>query len=226
MYFGHFAVAVAIKAKEPKVPTLPIFIGVCFLDILNAFFILIGISRVSPNLEALPYLFYNLDYIDWDHSLTMALVWSFLWGASFLKDKKIALIAFLAAFSHFLIDWPMHNSDLALYPNSHLHFGLGLWGKMGIWAWVGEIFFSGILLIYAWQKSTTYRNNLKWQIIFLCLLASQLSPWLSPMKFAATLSEPYAHLMHAYLMFAGFLVPPGIFIWLDSLSKKEKKDPI
>jgi hypothetical protein len=128
MYVGHFAIGLAIKARMPEVPTLPIMLGVGFLDILDGLFIIAGFDRVTPNLLAGPYLFFDLTFIDWDHSLLMALLWSLVWGVLFSRTPKVALVAALAAFSHFIADWPMHNGDLALYPHSSEHLGYAFLG--------------------------------------------------------------------------------------------------
>ena len=54
MYFGHYAVAAAIKAKEPDIPTAPLLVGTGILDMLNGIFIMGGFDTVTPNLKALP----------------------------------------------------------------------------------------------------------------------------------------------------------------------------
>ncbi len=223
MYFGHYAVAAAIKAKEPGVPALPILFGVCFLDLLNAAFILVGINTITANPEALPYLYFDLTFIDWDHSLLMAIVWSLVWGAFFYKSKKVAAVAALAAFSHIVTDWPMHNSDLALFPYSNIHLGLGLWGTLGIWSWVLEILFSAALLGYAWVKTKRSGGNLVGPMVFIAFLAVQLNPWLSPLKFVATFSEPYASLTVSVLLFFGFLFPSLILIRLYARMEANKR---
>src|SRR5262249_24956218 len=61
----------------------------------------------------------------------MAIVLSLVWAAFFWRDKRTAVIASLAVFSHFLADWPVHNHDLALYPYSEAHLGYGLWERLG-----------------------------------------------------------------------------------------------
>lgn len=60
MYFGHFAVGMAIKAKYQNVPLLPIILGAGFLDVINGILVAIGIEKVTPNLLALPYLYFDL----------------------------------------------------------------------------------------------------------------------------------------------------------------------
>lgn len=214
MYTGHFAIGLAMKARWPSTPTLPIMLGVGFLDLLDGVFIMAGIDRVTPNLHTLPYLYFDLTYIDWDHSLLMAIVWSLVWGALFLKDKRVALLATCAAFSHFLADWPLHNQDLALYPNAADHLGFGLWGKLSIGSWVLEGVFAAALALYYYVASAKRGVSGLWPCILLAVLFFQLSPWLSPMKFVAMLNEPAAHLLHGALVTTGFLVPGLIFIWL------------
>lgn len=214
MYVGHFAIGLALKARHPRVPALPLVFGAGFLDILNGLFIVLGWDRVAPDLLAGPYLFFDLRFIDWDHSLLAALFWSAAWGALFLRDRRVAALAFLAAFSHFVADWPVHNGDLALYPHAELHLGYGLWGKLGTASWVLEGVFAAALVAYAWRTAARRGVSLLWPSIVLVVLFASLSPWLSPMKVAAGLSEPWAHLLHGTLVAVGFLVPGGLLTWL------------
>ena len=207
MYVGHFAIGLAIKARYPKVPALPIMMGVGFLDLLDGIFILLGFNTVTPNLASGPYLFFDLTFIDWDHSLLAALFWSMIWGLLFVKHRAVAAVAALAAFSHFIADWPMHNSDLALYPHSIEHYGYGLWGKLGTLAWVIEGVFSAVLAVYAWRISARRGVSLVWPCAVLVVLFLQLSPVASPMKFVATLQEPLTHILHGALVSLGFLIP-------------------
>lgn len=76
MYFGHYAVATAVKAKKTEIPALPLFMATGAMDMANGIFIMLGLDKVTPNLNARPYLFFDLTFIDWDHSLVMGLFWS------------------------------------------------------------------------------------------------------------------------------------------------------
>lgn len=227
MYFGHYAVAIAAKAKQPDIPTAPLLVGTGLLDILNGIFIMGGIDKVTPNLEASPYLFFDLTFIDWDHSLFMATFWSLLFGAVcwllYKKDKKIGIISALVAFLHFVSDIPMHNADLALYPYSNTKIGLGLWGSLGTWSWIIEVIFTILLLTYAWKKHKKRGENLWIQVAFIGLLCVQLSPRFSPMKKIATLSEPMASLLHGLAVFSGFVVPGLILMWMYRRSEQKVK---
>lgn len=225
MYFGHYAVAAAVKAKEPDIPAAPLLFGTGILDILNGVFIMGGFDKVTANLKALPYLFFDLTFIDWDHSLLMAILWSLLFGVIcwliYKKNKKIGIVSALVAFLHFVADLPMHNADLALYPHSSIKLGFGLWGSFGVWSWVLEGVFTIILLSYSWKKHRDRGENIWMQVAFIGLLIIQLSPWFSPMKIIATLPEPMAHIMHGLAVFMGFVIPGFILMWMYNRSKKK-----
>ena len=214
MYVGHFAIGLALKAKFPKTPALPLLMGVGFLDLLDGIFIVLGFNTVTPNLLAGPYLFFDLTFIDWDHSLVAALFWSVVWGLAFIKDRRVAVMAFIAAFSHFVADWPMHNGDLALYPFSVEHFGLGAWGKLGTLSWILEGIFTGALMLYAFRSAAARGERWGWVCAVMALLFLNLSPWLSPMKHVATFNEPAAHVVHGILVTMGFVLPGLLLRWL------------
>lgn len=138
MYVGHFAAALALKGAEPRAPTWGLLIGVGVLDLLFGPFVLLGIERVSVTPGTSPG--FALDYIDWSHSLVMALVWSALFAAAFWRfGKPVALVMGAAVFSHFLLDLPMHPADLALWPNSAAHVGFGLWRALPTGWWFVEL---------------------------------------------------------------------------------------
>ncbi|MGN5576786.1 hypothetical protein GTJ42_04325 [Xanthomonas hortorum pv. gardneri] len=221
MYVGHFAIGLALKASFPGIPTLPLLLGVGFLDILDGIFIMLGWDIVTPNFAAGPYLFFDLTFIDWDHSLLAAVVWSVVWACLFWKDRRIAVLAFVASFSHFLADWPMHNNDLALLPHSQTHFGLGLWGRFGTASWVIEGVFVVVLAAYAWNSARKRGVNWIWPLVVLTIAFFNLSPWLSPMKHIAVLDEPAAHLLHGLLVTLGFLLPGALLTWL--VNREERK---
>ncbi|APP79351.1 hypothetical protein ABQZ99_017250 [Xanthomonas hortorum pv. vitians] len=221
MYVGHFAIGLALKASFPGIPTLPLLLGVGFLDILDGIFIMLGWDIVTPNFAAGPYLFFDLTFIDWDHSLLAAVVWSVVWACLFWKDRRIAVLAFVASFSHFLADWPMHNNDLALLPHSQTHFGLGLWGRLGTASWVIEGVFVVVLAAYAWNSARKRGVNWIWPLVVLTIAFFNLSPWLSPMKHIAVLDEPAAHLLHGLLVTLGFLLPGALLTWL--VNREERK---
>jgi membrane-bound metal-dependent hydrolase YbcI (DUF457 family) len=182
MYAGHFAAGLAIKAKEPRAPTWALLVGVTFLDLLFAPFVLLGIERahltpgVSPG--------FALDDVDWSHSLAMAAVWSLLFAAFFLKQGKAVMAALaFAVFSHYLLDILMHPADQALWPGSTLHFGLGLWRLWPRGWWWFELGFIGICSAYYYlraQQLRSFGGRAAAVVAVVVLLHIANSPWLSP----------------------------------------------
>ncbi len=181
MYAGHFAAGLALKAREPSAPTWGILIGVGLLDLLFGPFVLMGLERASITPAISPG--FSLDYIDWSHSLTMSLVWSALFAAAFLRlGWRVAGVMALAVFSHFLLDLPMHPPDMALWPGSNVHLGLGLWQKLPTGWWYVELVFVAAAGAYYWSRarSSTKFGRLPLAVLLvLGLLHLSNSPWLS-----------------------------------------------
>ena len=182
MYAGHFAAGLAIKARRPKAPTWALLVGVGLLDILFGPFVLLGIERVrmTPGVG----IGFSLAYIDWSHSLAMALVWSALFAIPFLKrGRDVALACGFAVFSHFLLDWTVHPPDLALWPGSAMHVGLGLW-RTPYWWWF-ELAFILAAGGYYWaraRRDERFGRHAAWAITVIVLLHVVNSPWLSRTK--------------------------------------------
>ena len=173
-----------------------------------------GSTRVTPDLASGPYLYFDLTFIDWDHSLLAALVLSAVWGILFARNRATGVMAAIAAFSHFVTDWPVHNHDLALYPYSHVHMGLSLWRTLGVGAWVAEPLFCAVLLSFAWFREARRGVSLLWPIVVVVLAFVQLSPWTSPMRWVATLPEPQTHLLHGFGVAFGFILPAFLIMLL------------
>ena len=182
MYAGHFAAAFAIKARAPKAPTWGLLLGVGLLDLLFGPFVLAGWERVTLTPGVSPG--FSLDYIDWSHSLLMSLVWAAAFGLCFLRHgPPIAVAMSIAVFSHFVLDWFMHPADLALWPNSRIHVGLGLWRLFPIGWWFFELAFIGLCLAYYYSRSRAhggFGHRFAAIAVVILLLHAANSPWLAP----------------------------------------------
>ena len=184
MYAGHFAAGLAIKAREPRAPTWAVLVGVTLLDLLFAPFVLIGIEQVHMTPGQSPG--FALDNIDWSHSLLMALVWSVVYAACFLRQGRtvMAVLAF-AVFSHYLLDVLMHPADQALWPGSAQHFGLGLWTRWPQGWWWFELGFIALCSAYYYARAQSLRSfggRAALVIAVILLLHVTNSPWLSPAR--------------------------------------------
>jgi hypothetical protein len=214
MYAGHIAIGLLIKAYAPRVRALPIIVGSGVLDIMDGLLAMAGINHITPDPQAGPYLFFDLNFVDWDHSLLMAILISLCWGALFIRQREVAMLAALACFSHWLSDVPVHNSDLALYPGSAEHFGWGAWGKLGILSWFLEGAFVAALTAWSWRLFARRGVAFMWPAIVMAVLVFQLSPWLSPMRFVASLPQSEAQFLYGLLTCAGFVGPTLLLSWL------------
>jgi hypothetical protein len=182
VYAGHFAAGLAIKARAPKAPTLWILLGTGFLDILFGPFVLLGLERVTMTPGRSPG--FTLDFIDWSHSLLMALVWSALYAVFFLKrGRAVALVLGFAVFSHWLLDVPMHPHDMALWPFSRIHLGFGMWHTPYWWWFELACIFAGCGYYWARaRKSGTFGGHAAWAGLVVVALHVFNSPWLTPAK--------------------------------------------
>jgi membrane-bound metal-dependent hydrolase YbcI (DUF457 family) len=180
MFAGHIATGLAIRARVPKAPAIAIFLGVVLLDLLFSVLVWAGIERVTPTPGVAPGA--RNDFIDWSHSLGMALVWSALFALPFAKRGRAVVAAVaLAVFSHFLLDLPMHPQDLALYPYAATHLGFGLWQRLPVGWW----FIEGALAVlgcgYYWVRardSKTFGGRAGWAAALVLALHLSNSPWL------------------------------------------------
>lgn len=180
MYAGHFAVGLAMKAKQPAAPTWALLFGTGLLDVLFGILVMLGIERVTM----IPHIGqgFSLDFIDWSHSFLMSVVWSLVYGALFWRrGRAVALLLAFAVFSHFLLDLPMHERDLALWPNAAIHLGLDIWGRFPIgWWWLElAVIAAGCAYYVAGARShKTFGGHALWACAVVVVLHALNSPWL------------------------------------------------
>lgn len=183
MYAGHFAAGIALKAKEPRAPMWGILIGVGLLDLLFGPFVLLGIERASVTPSIPPG--FTLEHIDWSHSLAMAVVWSALFGLLWIRrDARVTAIMAFAAFSHFLLDLPMHPPDLALWPGAPTHLGLGIWSALPTGWWFVELGFivpASFYYLFRARRSGSFGGRPWLVVAVVALLHISNAPWLSPL---------------------------------------------
>ena len=211
MYVGHFACGVALWAVRPRTPPWVPLVGIGVLDILNGIGVAAGLERISPAPDE-P-LGLALDYIDWDHSLLMALVWSlaFAVAVGWKNGRGAAVIGGLAVFSHFVGDVLVHNGDLALWPGSEVHLGLWLWHLFPVGSWFIEGAFAAVLIAFA--IAVRKRDGVPlgaWTraLVILGVVHLSFAPGIGPLKFAgAHLNGAALAWTYAVLVIVGVLVP-------------------
>ncbi|WP_394826262.1 hypothetical protein [Pendulispora albinea] len=218
MYAGHFAIGVALSSRFRDVPAwIPLF-GVAWLDLVHAVLVAVGVERVTSGLPANGYLHMKLDFIDWDHSLAMAIVWSMLAGLAIWRGKSIwalsAVVGTVAVFSHFLADALVHDPDLALWPHSPIHVGFGLWSSLPVASWFLEV---GFVVALAWYGARVHPRKwdaLQYPLALMFFLALQLTPWWSLIQLAGSSPLTSSPIVHGVFLLVGFILPAGLMSWL------------
>ena len=157
MYAPHFAAALAIKGRVREAPLWALLIGAFIPDLLWIVLARIGIEPAQTS---------NF-YDDWSHSLVSVAILATLFASAFLRRGKSVFVAiWLAVFSHFLLDFPVHPKRLALAPLTGIYLGWDLlaWGSRPGWLgaindwWLQAAVLLVLLLVYA---TAARRNNLQ-----------------------------------------------------------------
>ena len=185
MFVGHYGAGFASKALKKSIPLWHLFIAVQFVDILWAFFILLGIEkvRIRPGITATNPL--DLYYMPYTHSLVAAVLWSLAAAMAYRmmvrkSDGLAAGIIGLAVFSHWILDFLVHRPDLPLYDNAY-KIGLGLWNWPGI-AFVMEsgFLFIGLYLYLRVTRPTKRKTRIGTIIFGIVMLAFHILAFWGP----------------------------------------------
>jgi membrane-bound metal-dependent hydrolase YbcI (DUF457 family) len=147
MYAAHFGAGLAIKSRVWNAPTWALLVGAFLPDVL-------WIPLATLGIESRPTAWHD----DWSHSLLMVLVWATLFALLFIRrGRAVAAAIWIAVFSHFLLDLPIHPKDLALYPHSTIHLGMGLWSIGRFNYWLVESCVLVVLMIFYIRGARSHR---------------------------------------------------------------------
>src|SRR5262245_34853334 len=138
MLVGHLGAGLAAKAVEPRLGLGTLFAAAMLLDALLWAMVLIGTeaATVPGDYATQHYLYFNFPY---SHSLLAAILWSVVgaiaWAAltrggqfSGRIFSRSAVIIALLVFSHWLLDFLVHPSQLPITPGGPT-LGFGLWDE-------------------------------------------------------------------------------------------------
>ena len=177
MFIGHYSVSLAFKKADVSIPLWKLFFAVQFLDILWSIFIFLGIEKAEIDLHTLPASPLNLYYMPFTHSILGALFWSLVVfvitiGVSKLKNTNLwkrATIFSVAVFSHWVLDFIVHSSDLPIWGNSY-KVGIGLYqSAIGTFVVECTLLILGAL-IYHKVIQNQYHRSKKFFIAFILFL--------------------------------------------------------
>ncbi|MDZ7266856.1 MAG: hypothetical protein ONB48_06265 [candidate division KSB1 bacterium] len=129
MVAGHFAVALVIKARAPRVPSLLLLLAVQLPDWIWLILAWLGEERGRwITATGLPYL--QFDYAPYSHSLFWTVFYSLVVFLLFIgarEQRHWAVPLSLGVLSHWPLDWLVHHADLPLANFGPLiKLGLGL----------------------------------------------------------------------------------------------------
>jgi hypothetical protein len=144
MFAGHFAVAAAVKAKNPQVPLWSLMLGTQLLDVI---FVPLFVSGVET-METVGSAGYGeaVIHADYTHSLMGALLIAIVAGilAGYRWGRRAGYILASVVFSHWILDLVVHRRDLPILPGN---LGdLPLLG-FGLWQWPAASIALEVLLI-------------------------------------------------------------------------------
>jgi hypothetical protein len=160
MTAAHFAAALAIKSRVPKAPTSALIFGAFIPDFI---WIILATTGIEPTKR-------EMFFDDWSHSLLSIVVYSVLYSLLFWKrGRDVAFAMWLAVFSHFILDMPVHPKDLALYPHSPVHLGLGLSQTAPMNYWYIQLAVVLVLLAIYIDGTRRLRVAPKW-VVSSCVL--------------------------------------------------------
>ncbi|WP_136609010.1 permease [Paenibacillus dokdonensis] len=146
MFAGHFGLAAAVKSRQPETPLWALMLGTQLLDVIFVPLLLTGVETIVPVGEG----GYGASVIhaDYTHSLAGALLISLLASVFAWKfwGKRSGVVMGTLVFSHWLLDFLVHRSDLPILPGNLGH--LPLLG-FGLWKWPYISILLEILLIAA-----------------------------------------------------------------------------
>lgn len=130
MFLGHHATAFAAKRFAPRTSLGTLIAAATLIDLLWPLLLLAGLERVEirPGITA----FNDLDFTHYPitHSLVAVVLWSVAFAIAYQVRRHYprgAMIAGVAVFSHWVLDWITHRPDLPLAPGSAAKVGLQLW---------------------------------------------------------------------------------------------------
>lgn len=157
MYIGHYAAAAVLLVAVPAAPevaVLPVAVGVAWPDLVWPVLVLSGrervrVSRIDPLQRAVEFDSYPLS-----HSLVLsnllALVPALLFGLAF-HSWIAAVLFWLGAVSHWLLDLVVHRPDLPVlgFGRHDRKVGAGLWNLPKTAFVLEYLFFAATVLLVA-----------------------------------------------------------------------------
>jgi len=129
---GHFGLAAAVKAAQPRVPLWALMLATVWLDVIFVPLFLAHIEYIDPVPGTDGGYGNGIIYADYTHSLVGAIVIAALTGLVVARwwGRRGAIVIGAVVFSHWVLDLVVHRADLPLLPGNLgdlPRLGFGLW---------------------------------------------------------------------------------------------------
>ena len=156
-----------------------------WLDLIWPIFLILGIEHVRIRGGANPFLI--LDFYDypWTHSLAMAIAWSIGFGVVYwlvTRYGRGALIAGIAVFSHWALDFVTHLRDLPLTPTADsMKVGLLLWqSPLATIVIEGLLFVAGVWIYVRMTKPRDRTGSIALMALIAFMIVAYIASLTSP----------------------------------------------
>ena len=118
MIAGHFGFAAIVKSRARQAPLWALMLAAVWLDIVFVPFLLAGIETLEPVAGTRGGYGANIIHADYTHSFVGAVALAALFGlaCAIPWGRPTGLVLGAVAFSHWLLDLPVHRADLPLLP--------------------------------------------------------------------------------------------------------------
>jgi len=132
MIAGHFGLAAAVKAREPRVPLWALMLATQWLDVVFVPLYLAHVEGLVPVAGSGGGYGNAVIHADYTHSLVGAVVLAALFAlpALWRWGRRPALVLAAVVFSHWTLDLVVHRHDMPLLPGAPAGsptVGFGLW---------------------------------------------------------------------------------------------------
>jgi hypothetical protein len=182
MFLGHFAVAYAAKAVEPRTSLGTCFVAAQLPDLLWPWLVLAGVERVAIAPGDTAFTPLRFESYPISHSLVLVAAWAAAFaGLHLLRERRPRAALLLAGLvlSHWLLDFASHRPDMPVWPDNRLLVGLGLWDSVPATLAVEGLLYAFGLLLY-FRAAGSRRPGLRAWVLALILAALYLANAFGP----------------------------------------------
>ncbi len=224
MFISHFATGLGfyMKQKGSKLTFFILVLGTQLVDVLWGLFTVLDIEggRSNGNVK------HNFFDFPWSHSLLMVIVWSVLYGLAtqwyLLRSNpelnNFAILSGSSVFSHWILDFIVHNDDMLIVPISSDRVvpSLYLW-EFPMVTFFLEILIVGVFWYYYWSN----HGGEEFEASKKPFIALGLMLLLHVVTYLATFADDKAVEVKAadgISVFVLLLLIPAVMTWLHPVS--------